>query len=215
VTTTSETDLLWTEFSDRLRRFIAHRVANEADAEDILQEVFLRLHQRRDAVRRGDRLGAWLFQVTRNAIVDHYRSPARRRELAAGETLDMTIDVPSDDVDAADAARDAAQAQQELATCLRPMVGHLPDRFREAVTLVDLEGLTQPQAAARLGLSVSGMKSRVQRGRQALRQLLVACCPVQLDSGGRVVDYDRPESACVHCVRQGEGDAVAANCGPD
>lgn len=139
----SETQLLWAEFGDRLRGFIARRVANEADVDDILQEVFLRLHQHLNSVQRADRLGAWLFQITRNAIADHYRGPARRRELAADTTFELTVDERDNAVNTAEAERESAQAQQELATCLRPMVLRLPPRYRAAVSLVDLEGLTQ------------------------------------------------------------------------
>ncbi len=83
----NETDLLWTEFGDRLRGFIVRRVRNEADAEDILQEVFLRIHQRVDSIQHTERVGAWLFQVTRNAIVDYYRAPRRRRSMIVASLM--------------------------------------------------------------------------------------------------------------------------------
>ena len=80
---------VWTQFGHHLRGFIARRVDNAADADDILQEVFLRIHQRSDSVQQSDRLGAWLFQVTRNAIADHYRAPVRRREITTGASADL------------------------------------------------------------------------------------------------------------------------------
>lgn len=196
----SEAQLLWAEFGDRLRGFIARRVANEADADDILQEVFLRLHQHLNSVRRADRLGAWLFQITRNAIADHYRAPARRRELAVGASFELTVDEHDVAVPAVAAERDSAQAQQELASCLRPMVLRLPPHYREAVSLVDLDGLTQRKAAERVGLSESGMKSRVQRGRRALKTMLHDCCRVQLDAGGRITDYEARAGSCRTCA---------------
>lgn len=198
----SETQLLWAEFGDRLRGFIARRVANEADVDDILQEVFLRIHQHLNSVQRADRLGAWLFQITRNAIADHYRGPARRRELAADTTFELTVDERDNAVNTAEAERESAQAQQELAACLRPMVLRLPPHYRAAVSLVDLEGLTQRKAAERLGLSVSGMKSRVQRGRRALKAMLHDCCRVQLDAGGRINDYEARAGSCLASDRE-------------
>lgn len=207
----SETQLLWAEFGDRLRSFISRRVANEADAADILQEVFLRIHQRLDSVQRADRHGAWLFQITRNAITDHYRAAGRRRELAAGTTFEPAAGVRDDAVQAAEAELESVRAQQELAACLRPMVLRLPAHYREAVVLVDLEGLTQRDAAERLGLSVSGMKSRVQRGRRALKAMLQDCCRVQLDAGGRVTDYEVRSGSCTRRACRCHG---AASGGP-
>lgn len=207
----SETQLLWTEFGNRLQGFISRRVANEADAEDILQEVFLRIHQRLDSVQHADRLGAWLFQITRNAITDHYRGAGRRLELAVGTTFEPTADVRDDAVQAAEAELESAWAQQELAACLRPMVSRLPAHYREAVSLVDLDGLTQRKAAERLGLSVSGMKSRVQRGRRALRAMLQDCCRVQMDAGGRITDYKVRSGSCTKRACRCQG---AASGGP-
>ena len=90
----------------------------------------------------------------------------------------------------------SADAARELATCLGPMVARLPSPYREAVTLVDLEGIPQKEAALRAGLSLSGMKSRVQRGRQALEQLVHDCCQIELDATGRIMDYQlRGQSA--------------------
>jgi RNA polymerase sigma-70 factor, ECF subfamily len=85
----SDTQQIWVEFGDRLRAFITRRVESDADADDILQDVFLRIHRHVETVERRERLVSWLFQVTRNAIVDYYRAPVRRRELPAGAPLDL------------------------------------------------------------------------------------------------------------------------------
>jgi RNA polymerase sigma-70 factor (ECF subfamily) len=197
-----DTERLWAEFAGRLRAFIARRVGDAADADDILQEVFLRLHQHRGAVGEGDRLVAWLFRVARNAIADHHRAPARRRELA-GPVAPRLADRPAEGADPALALaldRTAAQARREVATCLAPLVERLPRAYGEAVRLVELDGLTQPAAAARVNLSVSGMKSRVQRGRRALKDLLQGCCRVQVDRAGRVTDYEPGAAGCCQCA---------------
>lgn len=189
---------IWAEFGHQLRGFITRRVDNAADADDILQEVFLRIHQHRDSVQQADRLGAWLFQVTRNAIADHYRAPVRRREVIAGASADLELAASGHDDGAheEEAAREADQANRELATCLRPIIERLPEIYREAVVLADLDGLTQREVAERLGLSVSGAKSRVQRGRQAIKAMLQECCQIQVDAGGRVTGYEVQSSSC-------------------
>jgi RNA polymerase sigma-70 factor, ECF subfamily len=202
-----DTQQIWVEFSGRLRAFIARRVESDADADDILQDVFLRIHRHVETVERRERLVSWLFQVTRNAIADYYRAPGRRRELPAGAPHELEgrhkehgWDGIGDDDD------ELRTAKRELAACLRPMIEQLPPRYRTAVTLVDLEGVLQKEAAARAGVSLSGMKSRVQRGRQALEHLLHDCCRIELDAGGRITDYQPRGDGCGPC---------ASDCGHD
>jgi RNA polymerase sigma-70 factor (ECF subfamily) len=198
-----DTQQIWSEFSDRLRAFIARRVDSDADADDILQDVFLRIHRHASTVERQERLVSWLFQVTRNAIADFYRAPVGRRELPSG--------VPSDLEEAEVRARDSVEGREgesletrrELAACLRPMIDQLPPRYRAAVTLVDLQGMPQNEAAARSGVSLSGMKSRIQRGRQALEHLLHDCCRIELDAGGRITDYQPRGDGCGPCATAG------------
>ncbi len=197
-----DTQAIWRQVHGGLRAFVSKRVAGEADVEDILQDVFLRIHRRLDGLKDPRRLLPWVFQITRNAIVDHYRSPARRREGPAGLSSDLDAGYPVPVLPATVDASDAGRLRAELAECLRPMIGRLPADSREAVTLVELEGLTQQAAARRLGLSVSGMKSRVQRGRRKLKDMLEACCEIQLDGRRAVADYrvrDARRNPCGPC----------------
>lgn len=167
--------LLWTEFHARLHGFVARRVRNRADADDIVQRIFLRIHGRLESVRDGARMHAWLHQIARNAIADHYRAPAMRREVPSGGVSDLEVlprrrEGPGADEPGADL--------EAMAECLRPMIDRLPATYRRALTLVDLEGRTQTAAALTEGLSVSGMKARVQRGRAKLKQMLLDCCRI-------------------------------------
>jgi RNA polymerase sigma-70 factor (ECF subfamily) len=175
---------MWEQLHDGLRAFIAKRVANEAETEDLLQEVFLRVHQHAQSLQEPERMVSWIFQITRNAIIDHYRSAERRRELPAG----LAIEIEED--------RKAMAVEEELSHCLQPMIDRLSSDYREAIRLVELEGLTNQEAAIKLGLSVPGMKSRVQRGRQQLRKMLNECCLIELDRRRGVVEFEehRPGS---------------------
>ncbi len=175
-------EAVWSEISGRLRAFLARRVRDPEDVDDLLQEVFLRLHRASGTLVQADRLHAWLFQITRNALVDHYRAAAARRRHTGG-TVDGEL--PEVVAEETDVARDEA----ELAGCLAPMLERLPEPYREAVRLTELDGVPQVDAAGRLGLSVSGMKSRVQRGRRLLRDLLLRCCEVDFDRRGGVASF--------------------------
>ena len=202
---------LWHDVHDRLTAFVAKRVDNPADAADLVQTVFLRAHQHVASIADEQRLLPWLFQVTRNAIADYYRSPARRREIG-GVAPDGTLDLPEGDRTAAlqppgesgasqpsnpSAAPDEASALRELAGCVRPLVQQLPPTYRDALTLVEFDGVPQVEVASRLGISVSGMKSRVQRGRSMLRDGLLACCEVSRSATGGVLDFaPRPAAPC-------------------
>ncbi|MGH7230314.1 MAG: RNA polymerase sigma factor SigZ [Nitrospiraceae bacterium] len=190
---------IWQQVHDGLRVFIARRVANDAEAEDILQEVFLRLHRRLDSLKDPSRLVSWVFQITRHAIADYYRAPERQREVPAGLAVDMETAHPAPIDDLTRPSSNSGRLREELAACLRPMMERLSDEYREAVTLVELEGLTQNAAAKRLGLSVSGMKSRVQRGRRQLKDLLEQCCVIQLDRRRSVAEYAVRDPKCNPC----------------
>ena len=168
---------VFAEFGRRLRAFVSRRVRNRADAEDILQETFLRIHKHLARVRGPERLAAWVFQVARSATADHYR---RRGQVH--EPLGEQHDRPQAD------RADATEADfRELADCLTPMTRLLPEPDREAIDLSEIQGLTQREASARAGVTLSGMKSRVQRARWKLKAMLVDCCRIEMDRRGAVV----------------------------
>lgn len=184
-----DTELLWRELRDRLRAFIARRVGNPADVEDLQQEVFLRIHQHLSTVRDTERLTPWIFQLTRNAITDYYRAASRRHEIP-GDGLRGGELVLEERNAASFLDRDDDEAlNAELAPCLTPLIERLPEHYREAIQLVEIEGLPQRELSVRLAVSLSGAKSRVQRGRDKLKDLLLRCCQVALDKRGNVVDY--------------------------
>jgi RNA polymerase sigma-70 factor (ECF subfamily) len=188
-TVTPTTETAWAELHRNIRGFIARRVGQPADVDDIVQQVFLRVHQALPTLRDADKLHAWVYQTARRAIVDHYRAPGYRREVAAGAAIDVVPEAPvADDRD--------ESALRELAACLKPLIRQLAEPDREALRLVEFDGLTQVAAARRLGLSVSGMKSRVQRARAHLRSALDDCCRVALDPRGGIIDYEGRGGRC-------------------
>ena len=194
------TEELWQLVPDGLRGFIARRVDDEGHVDDILQDVFVRVHRQLETVSDPRRIVSWIYQITRNAIIDHYRKSGRQREVSAGLSSELEVlnEVPA--ISEMTRQGDAAEPRAELAGCLRPMIERLSRDYREAITLVELEGFTQQAAAKQMGLSLAGMKSRVQRGRKQLKWMLDDCCAIQLDRRKGVVGY-RPRGAeCDPCV---------------
>jgi RNA polymerase sigma-70 factor (ECF subfamily) len=169
---------LWHDLHGRIEAFVRRRVPSRADADDIVQDVFLKLHQGlRSAPLRDPE--AYVYSAARNAIADFYR----RKDAPA---------VPIEEQDLPDPFREM------LAGCARPFLDQLPEPYREALVLTDLDGLTQAEAAARLGLSASGMRTRVQRGRARLRAIFDACCRFEFDRRGSVVACE-PRGCATDC----------------
>lgn len=183
-----DAEAIWQDFHGRLLGFVARRVPDRDSAEDILQEVMLRIHRHAGDLEHSPAVGAWVHQIARNAIADYYRRAAVRREQPSGidfERHEPALSEPA-----------SAELRSELAACLGPLLERLAAPYREAITLTELEGLTQAGAAARLGLSTSGMKSRVQRARAQLRELLVGCCEIELDRRGAITSYQPRDTPC-------------------
>ncbi|MGH9423488.1 MAG: sigma-70 family RNA polymerase sigma factor, partial [Thermoanaerobaculia bacterium] len=153
--------------------------------------IFLQVHRGLPALRDADRLHAWIYQTTRRAIADHYRAPAHSREVPSGSADDL---LPGAHAPATDG--DERSALQELSTCLKPLMNTLGAPDQQALQLVEFEGLSQVEAARQLGLSISGMKSRVQRARLHLRSALNDCCRIALDRRGGVLDYEARGDSC-------------------
>ncbi len=189
------TEQVWEAFHTPLYQFILRRVANEATAEDLLQEVFLKIHQHGGSLREVKRLESWIYQITRNIIIDHYRSHRQpMTSLDAREALDFPDELPDHDI------------VSELLPCIRAMVLALPEQDRQALVLTEYQGLTQKELGERLGLSFSGAKSRVQRAREKLKQQLLACCHFELDRRGHILDY---QPRCTYCKQSACCDDVS------
>lgn len=185
---------LWDELHQSLHGFVIRRISNPTDVDDLVQEIFLRIHTRIHTLDDAERVQAWVYQIARNVIVDYYRGSSQRREQLVDTTL-LDLEQESETPEEPPSA--------ELAQCVIPLLKQMSDSYRTALELTELGGLTQQEAARQLGLSHSGMKSRVQRGRQQLRQRLLECCEVELDRRGGVIEYVAHEthSGCGdHCA---------------
>jgi RNA polymerase sigma-70 factor (ECF subfamily) len=174
-------ETIWTTYQPDLQRFITRRVADTATAEDLLQEVYIKLHTHHATLRDAARMQAWLYQVARNAIYDYYR----RRKSSVELTDHFAAETEIED-----------EITVRLASSVRAMVDLLPPDYREALLLTEFEGMAQKDLAQHLGISVSGAKSRVQRARKMLRELMEQCCAFEFDRFGKVIDYHPRQMCC-------------------
>jgi RNA polymerase sigma-70 factor (ECF subfamily) len=173
--TISNLEPIWEQYCCRLLAFIRSRVSDDNEAEDILQDVFLRVHNHLCCLPPPEKMESWVYQIARNLIIDFYR---RRRE-----TVELTPDF------VAESDFPEVDVESSLAGSLRETIDSLPEPYREALLLTEYQGISQVELSKRLGISISGAKSRVQRAREKLRDLILDCCHVELDRRGRVMDY--------------------------
>ncbi len=162
---------LWREFADPLRGFLRSRTATAADADDLLQEVFVRIHRRLPELREPAKLQGWVYRIARNAVIDHYRL---RRSHAPLEADALAADP---------AGRDAV----DLTPALRRFLGELPPLYREPLIRHEFQGEPLATLAASLGLTLTATKSRVRRARLMLREMLDRCCRFEFDRRGHVI----------------------------
>ncbi len=179
------TEQVWNAFQLPIKHFIFKHIHNEAIAEDILQDVFLKIHLHINTLDDEKKLQAWLYQIARHAIYDYYRS--QKTIQALPETFDMSAELTRED------------AEQALLPCIKEMVDQLPPLYRDALFLTEYQGLTQRELAEQLHLSFSGAKSRVQRAREKLKQKLLACCHFVLDRRGGIIAYHPRNECCLAC----------------
>jgi RNA polymerase sigma-70 factor (ECF subfamily) len=167
-----------------LRGYLRRRLPDRTQADDLLQDVFLKALTSRRSGRRIENLSGWLYTATRTALIDHYRSQG-----TPTEALDLDKDWPREEAE-------ELQMHQELSSCLRPFIERLPVLYRETLIATELEGATMRTLAENQGVSVSAIKSRAARGRAMLKEALLACCHIEM-KGGLVTDYHRkPTSGC-------------------
>ncbi len=177
-------ETIYQGFHSRLRSFTLRQVSDLDVVDDILQEVYLKIHSHIQDLRDADRLESWIYQVTRNAITDYYRRTRPQDELP--DSLPAPVDEEPD-------------AASEVAASIGEMLRCLPRKYRQALELTDFQGLSQTELADRLGISVSGAKSRVQRAREKLKEALLDCCHFEFDRYGRVIDY---RANCPECAAE-------------
>lgn len=171
------TEEIWLRYHSQLLAFIRKRVSDMATAEDILQDIFVRIHSRINTLESTGKLENWLYQITRNSIVDFYRSRRPTAELPEWLAQPQT----SED----------ERIRKELSSCLSPMIQQLPEKYLNAVQLSEIEGNNLTEIADKESISLSGAKSRVQRGRALLKTMLDDCCKLEINAMNQIVDYDR------------------------
>jgi RNA polymerase sigma-70 factor (ECF subfamily) len=199
----TSTEDIWNGCGRGLRSFIAYRVSNPDNVDDILQEVFLKVHSKIDSLKDETKVCSWVYQVAQNTIIDYYRK--RKPELVDIDKIHLNKETDEEThlhEDISDCSFNSLVSEmkendphQEIASGLKGMVEALPAKYSQALLLVEFDGMSQVEMADKLGISVSGAKSRVQRGRQMLKDMLMNCCHFEFDKYGTIID-SHPKTCC-------------------
>ncbi len=166
----------WNELSEVLSKFILGKVNDHSLSEDLLQETLIKIHLNIHRLRHEEKLLQWAFQIARNVVNDYFKE----NQKAAPDQAD---DLPVNETIQEDAMT------RDLALWIPEAIKLLPEKYRQAIYLTEIEGVSQKELAERLELSYSGAKSRVQRGREKLKDIILQCCEVITDNYGNVIDY--------------------------
>ncbi|MEM8510457.1 MAG: RNA polymerase sigma factor SigZ [Bacteroidota bacterium] len=164
---------VWNGMNNRLTNFINSKVNDSELTKDIVQDVFLKVFTKFDMLKNKQKLIPWIYQITRNEIISHFRKLHYNAIADEVETEDFT----------------ESSLTSELAKCLGPFLDSLPEKYKQAVVLADIENIPQKEIAKQLNISYSGAKSRVQRGREMLKSSYQQCCAISVDKYGTVLDY--------------------------
>lgn len=180
----NDADKTWQELRESLSRYVRTRVdANAAD--DLVHDILVRVLQNEDKLAHVDNPLAWIYTVAKNVIADHYR---RQSRIHPASGLD-NLEIEDGRVESLPESLDV-----NFTACLRPLIDRLQPKYKEALLLTDINQAKQTEAAEEIGISLSGMKSRVQRARTQLKKELLACCSIEVDRFGRPIDYKVKEN---------------------
>ena len=183
---TTEINHIWKEYKDQMLDFIRKKVKNKTEADDILQEVFIKILSKIESLKDSDKLKSWLYQITRNTIIDHYHEQQKRNK------LDLILNPADEEIDE-NSTMKAAENWIGL------YIEELPENYRQAVILSELKGLSIGEIADTMNISYTNARARIHRGRQALKKNLTDCCTFHVDVYGNIIDYHTNPPVCKKC----------------
>ena len=179
----NSTETIWNNCRQILNQFIRKRVNDQSVVDDSLQYVFGKIHSNIGTLTHKEKINSWIYQITRNTIIDYYRNKKQKTELNESSLVyENNLE---------------NESYVKLEKGLEKMINRLPPKYSEAILLTDYEGLTQKEVSEKLGISLPGAKSRVQRGRKLLKEMYLKCCHIEFDRKGMMVDvYPKTCSRC-------------------
>lgn len=175
------TELIWKEFNVQLLGFIKSRINNEELAKDLLQEIFIKIHQKIDTIQNKQKITSWIYQITRNSIIDYYR---KKKEDTT--QLSLNINLPEE----------IEPVNSDFTKCLEPFIKQLSGKDQHILNNIYFGNVSQKEYAETYNLSYSAAKSRVQRAKEKLKSSFITCCKVNSDKYGNIISHDKDHCSC-------------------
>jgi len=176
---------IWQDFNESLLKYINSKVSSTEEAEDILQNVFIKIYKNINSLNDEKKVKSWVYTITRNTIYDYYKQ--NNSKIVEFDDSLMNIANENDD-----------QYLSEISSCIFTMIWSLPQKYAEALLRVDVEWLSQKELAKNLNISIPWAKSRVQRGRKILKEIFLWCCELEINKYGKITDINQSKK-CDQC----------------
>lgn len=182
-----DTNEVFIKYADSMRSFVASKISNVEDAEDIFQDILIKIHKNLDEVKSVESIKPWVFSVARNSIIDFYRKKSRNKNEIFDENLFLF--------------EETKENLSELSHCLEPFISALPAESKDILTGIVLDGLSQKEFAELSKINYSTLKSKAQRARLQLLEVFQDCCTFQFDKNGNAIDFIPKKKTCSTCKK--------------
>jgi len=174
---------IWNDFYNELRAYVAKTIRNQADADDVMQEVFVKITLNIEKINQAKNLRQYLYGIVRNAINDYFNNQQYKNSDI--EIPDLLWEEGADSLNTI------------IADKLKPFINQLPEKYKETLLMTEFQNVSQKELADRLNISYSGAKSRAQRGKEKLKKELLDCCTFQSDVYGNIIDVKKNNCRCL------------------
>jgi len=171
---------IWKEFHNKISAFVKGRIYDKELSEDCVQDIFIKIDKGLKTLRDENKLESWIFQISRNTIADFNRVKMKNATIPLDD-FDKEIEVDEN-------------INTQVAQWIIPFIKSLPPKYSNPLMQYEIEGLSQQEIANKENISLSGAKSRIQRGRIKLKDAIDECCKLEIDRHGNVLDYTRRDN---------------------
>ena len=183
---TQESAKIWEEFAGRIRSHLLKKLRRKEDVDDLMQEIFIKIHSNLGHLRESGKLSSWIYRIAENTLNDYYRKS-------------RGTDIEYDENEAVRGDPGEENPVAGIEGCLEAFIARLPEKYRKPLVMSDVEGLKQKEIAESMNISYPGLKSRVQRGREMIKDMFIECCRLSVGRDGRLTGEVRKMDDCTLC----------------
>lgn len=173
---------VWKTYAIDVKRLIMSKVKDVQITDDLVQEVFMKVHTKLTTVEDERKVKSWLLSVSRNTVLDYFRKANKEIPLEKEEAIVSEEDYKHSEKD-----------------CLPGIINNLPKKYRDPLLLSDIKGIKQAEIASQLNLPLATVKSQIQRGRKLIVQGYMDCCDYKLNDKGFLTGEVKDKKQCKVC----------------